>query len=76
MARPADPPTQPKHSARTSVDKATRAADPPRQPKHAARTSADKAARAARLAQEMRKNLLKRKAQQRAQREKAGPERL
>jgi hypothetical protein len=52
-----------------------RPADPRGQPKHAARTSADKPARAARLAQEMRKNLLKRKAQQRAQREKAGPER-
>ena len=52
-----------------------RRADPPGQPKHTAQTCADKAARAARLAEEMRKNLLKRKAQQRAQREKAGPER-
>ena len=51
-----------------------RAKDPPEQPKHAARTSAEKAARAARVAQEMRKNLLKRKAQQRAKREKSRPE--
>jgi hypothetical protein len=51
-----------------------RAKDPPKQPKHAARTDADKAARAARVAQEMRRNLLKRKAQQRAQREKSEPE--
>ena len=51
-----------------------RARDPANEPKHAARTSAAKAARAARVAQEMRKNLLKRKAQQRAKREKARPE--
>src|ERR671918_686667 len=43
-----------------------RAKDPPKQPQHSARTGADKAARAARVAQEMRRNLLKRKAQQRA----------
>jgi hypothetical protein len=52
-----------------------RPADPPGQPKHSARTRADKAARAARVAEEMRKNLLKRKAQQRAKRGKSGPER-
>ena len=52
-----------------------RRADPPGQPKHTAQTRADKAARAGRLAEEMRKNLLKRKAQQRAKREKAQPER-
>jgi hypothetical protein len=75
MARAADPPTQPKHSAQTSADKVTRAADPPRQPKHSARTAADKAARAARLAEAMRENLRKRKAQQRAQRQKGEPER-
>jgi hypothetical protein len=51
-----------------------RTADPPRQPKHSARI-ADKAARAARLADEMRNNLRKRKAQQRAQRQKSEPER-
>jgi hypothetical protein len=45
-----------------------------KEPKHAARTSAETAARAARVAQEMRKNLLKRKAQQRAKREKSRPE--
>ena len=50
-----------------------RAKRPPEQPKHSARTSADKAARAARVAEEMRKNLLKRKAQQRAKREKSEP---
>jgi hypothetical protein len=48
-----------------------RAKDPARQPKHSVATEADKAARAARVAQEMRKNLLKRKAQQRAKRDKA-----
>ena len=48
-----------------------RAKDPPKQPQHSARTGADKAARAARVAQEMRRNLLKRKAQQRAK--KASP---
>jgi hypothetical protein len=42
----------------------------PERPKHSARTTADKAARDARLAEEMRKNLLKRKAQARAQRER------
>ena len=41
---------------------------PPEQPKHSARTNAAKAARQARVAQEMRANLLKRKAQQRARR--------
>jgi hypothetical protein len=51
-----------------------RANDPAKQPKHSARTSAGKAAREERVAQEMRKNLLKRKAQQRAKREKAQPE--
>jgi hypothetical protein len=51
-----------------------RAKDSAKQPKHSARTSADKAARAARIAQEMRSNLLKRKAQQRAKREKAQPQ--
>lgn len=47
-------------------------ATPPRpeRPKHSARTAADKVARDARLAAEMRKNLLKRKAQARAQRER------
>jgi hypothetical protein len=49
------------------------AKDPPQQPKHSAPTSAEKATRAARVAQEMRKNLLKRKAQQRAKREKGEP---
>jgi hypothetical protein len=44
-----------------------------KKPKHSARTRADKAARAARLAQEMRLNLLKRKAQQRAKRSKGAP---
>jgi hypothetical protein len=43
------------------------------QPRYSARTAADKAARRARLAQEMRTNLLKRKAQQRAQRERGKP---
>ena len=52
--------------------------DPPKppeagQPRHSARTAADKAARQARLAQEMRTNLQKRKAQQRAQRERGKP---
>ena len=51
-----------------------RARHPAKEPKHAARTSAEKASRAARVAQEMRKNLLKRKAQQRATREKSRPE--
>ena len=36
-------------------------------PKHSTRTRAEKASRQAQLAAEMRKNLLKRKAQQRAQ---------
>jgi hypothetical protein len=39
---------------------------PQRGPRHAPRTQADKAARQARLAAEMRSNLLKRKRQQRA----------
>jgi hypothetical protein len=43
------------------------------QPKHSPRTRADKAARDARIAEEMRSNLLKRKAQQRARREKGEP---
>ena len=38
----------------------------PEQPHHAPRTQAEKAARQTRLAAEMRKNLLKRKRQQRA----------
>jgi hypothetical protein len=42
-------------------------------PQHSARTRAEKAAREARIAQEMRSNLLKRKAQQRARREKGAP---
>ena len=46
-----------------------------RQPEHSARTAAGKAARAARLAEEMRQNLLKRKARQRAERERDGKER-
>ena len=46
---------------------------PPQEPHHSARTRAGKAARQARVAQEMRLNLLKRKAQQRAQREKDKP---
>jgi hypothetical protein len=50
-----------------------RAKDISKQPKHSARTAADKAARTARVAEEMRKNLLKRKAQQRAKREKSQP---
>jgi hypothetical protein len=50
-----------------------RARDSSKQPKHSARTAADKAARDARIAEEMRKNLLKRKAQQRAKREKSEP---
>jgi hypothetical protein len=69
MARPADPP-EPQRPARTSADETARGQDPPRQPQHSAQTSAAKAARASRVAEEMRKNLLKRKAQQRAQREK------
>jgi hypothetical protein len=69
MARSADPP-RPKRSLRTSAEKAAGEEDRPRQPKHSARTSAEKAARATRLAEEMRKNLLKRKAQQRAKRDK------
>lgn len=36
------------------------------EPKHTERTAADKATREARVAEEMRKNLLKRKAQRRA----------
>ena len=39
------------------------------EPMHSARTRAEKAARVARVAEEMRLNLLKRKAQQRAKRE-------
>ncbi len=45
----------------------------PKQPHHSTRTQVEKAAREARLAQEMRQNLLKRKRQQRAQRERAKP---
>jgi hypothetical protein len=44
-----------------------------KEPKHSARTRAEKAARAARVAKEMRLNLLKRKAQQRARCEKGKP---
>lgn len=51
----------------------TRGKDPPKQPKLSARAAADKAAREARVAQEMRSNLQKRKAQQRAQRDKGKP---
>jgi hypothetical protein len=47
--------------------------DPPEQPKLSARASAEQAARAARVAKEMRRNLLKRKAQQRAKRERSEP---
>lgn len=72
MARPADPP-KPQHSARTGAEKTARGQAPPRQPHHSAGTSSEKAARAARVAEEMRKNLLKRKAQQRAKREKSEP---
>ena len=46
---------------------------PPKEPEHSARTIAEKAAREARVAQEMRINLLKRKAQQRARRDKDQP---
>jgi hypothetical protein len=51
----------------------TRSDDRPRQPKHSPHTQAEKAVREARLAEEMRQNLLKRKRQQRAQREAAKP---
>jgi hypothetical protein len=47
---------------------------PSNEPKHSARTRAEKSARAARVAKEMRLNLLKRKAQQRARRAKGEPE--
>jgi hypothetical protein len=47
---------------------------PAKQPKHSARTAADKAARQARLAEEMRMNLMKRKAQARARRERSQPD--
>lgn len=50
-----------------------RAKDSPKQPKLSPRAAADKAAREARLAQEMRSNLLKRKARQRAERAKGKP---
>jgi hypothetical protein len=50
-----------------------RSKHPPQQPKRSARARADQAARAARLAKEMRSNLLKRKAQQRAKRQKSEP---
>ena len=43
------------------------------EPQHSPRTRAEKAARAARIAEEMRSNLLKRKAQQRARREQGTP---
>ena len=46
---------------------------PSEEPKHSARTRAEKAARAARVAKEMRLNLLKRKAQQRAKRDQGKP---
>jgi hypothetical protein len=48
--------------------------NPPKRPRHSARTAAEKAAREARVAEEMRQNLLKRKARQRAQREHRKPE--
>ncbi len=54
----ADRPDKPVSSARTDGAKPD--------PHHSARTKADKAARQARLAAEMRNNLLKRKRQQRA----------
>jgi hypothetical protein len=44
-----------------------------KEPEHSAPTRAGKAARAARVANEMRLNLLKRKAQQRARRAKDAP---
>ena len=46
---------------------------PPAEPKHSARVRAEKAAREARVADEMRLNLLKRKAQGRARRAKGEP---
>ena len=46
---------------------------PPVEPKHSAHTRAEKAAREARVADEMRLNLLKRKAQGRARRAKGEP---
>jgi hypothetical protein len=52
-----------------------RSKDPPKPgPKHSAATAATKAARQARLAEEMRRNLQKRKAQQRAQRDRVKPD--
>jgi len=45
----------------------TEPSDKRRSPKHSAHTRAEKASRQARLAAEMRKNLLKRKAQRRTQ---------
>jgi hypothetical protein len=52
-----------------------RSEDPPKpKPKHSAATAATKAARQARLAEEMRSNLRKRKAQQHAQRERPKPD--
>jgi hypothetical protein len=57
----ADQPDKPPHSEPPeSKDPAQRG------PRHSPRTQADKAARQARLAAEMRQNLLKRKRQQRA----------
>jgi hypothetical protein len=51
-----------------------RSKDPPKlQPKQSAATKATKTARQAQLAEEMRSNLRKRKAQQRAQRDRAKP---
>ena len=43
------------------------------EPRHSPRTRAEKAARDARIAEEMRSNLRKRKAQQRARREQGTP---
>ena len=55
-----------------------RSDDPPKpaakQPTHSARAADEKAARAARIAQEMRMNLKKRKAQARARRERGKPD--
>jgi hypothetical protein len=57
----ADPPDKPPQVKRPESQ------DPPQPgPRHSPRTQADKAARQARLAAELRQNLLKRKRQQRA----------
>jgi hypothetical protein len=46
--------------------------EPPRRPRHCARTTADKAARRAREADALRRNLHKRKQQQRDRRQEPG----